>query len=64
MSSSFALRFSTATGSTLAILAVVLGVFLVGGAAHVSRHADGDSGSSQTTTTDPTASPDGHGWID
>lgn len=69
MSSSFAMRFSAVAGSALAVLAIVLGVFLGGTATHVSRHADGDSGSTQTTstdttTTDPTASPDGHGWID
>jgi hypothetical protein len=65
MSSSFAMRFSAVAASALAVVAVILALF-IGGATQVSRHADGgdSGGSTQTTTTDPSASPDGHGWID
>ncbi|HEV3359308.1 MAG TPA: hypothetical protein VG247_21095 [Pseudonocardiaceae bacterium] len=64
MSSSFAMRFSAVAGSALAVLAIVLGIALGSTATHVSRHADDGTGSSQTTTTDPTDDPNGHGWID
>jgi hypothetical protein len=62
MSTPFAMRVSVPVTAALTVLAVALAVFV--GGAQASRHADGDPGSAQTSSTDSSTPLGGHGWID